>query len=202
MAKKETVKMTITQALNELKLLDKRITKVIKQPKIGFKIGSTVQGKFDVEQAKADLASFNDLVERRAKIKMLINSSNITTQVKVGGAKMSVLEAIEYKATIAFKTYMLKSLGNQFASVSDSINYGNQDVKSRLDSQISSAFANATAKEVKDFSETFNKNNGYDFVDPINVEKLHAELDLEVDTFTNEVDYVLSASNATTTIEI
>lgn len=192
--------MTITQALNELKLLDKRIEKVVVLPKVGFKIGTKMYNNFDPEQAKSDLQSFNDLVSRRAKIKMLINKSNIETEVKVDNKTMSVLEAIEYKATIEYKNIMLRTLKQQYSNVTVAINNGNETVKQRLDSQISSVFEKSTDKDIKSFTDTFNKNNSYEMVNPIDIEKILTDLDAEIDNFTNEVDYVLSTSNATTTI--
>ena len=194
--------MTITQALNELKLLDKRIVKTITKSKIGVTIGTKIQNNFDETAAKADLQSVTDMIERRAAIKMLINKSNISTKVKVAGRQMSVLEAIEYKATIEYKNVLLRQVTSQYNAAVQEVNYNNEEVKRRLDSQISSVFEKPTDKDVKDFTATFEKNNNYSLSNPIKIEELSKTLDEEIDVFTNEVDYVLSTSNATTTIEI
>lgn len=200
--KKNKTTMTITQALNELKLLDKRIAKTISKAKVGIKIGSKIQNNFDEVSTKADLQSINDMIERRATIKMLINNSNVKTKVKVAGKQMSVLEAIEYKATIEYKNSLLKQITSQYNSAVQEVNYNNEEVKRRLDSQISSVFEKPTDKDVKDFTTTFEKNNSYSLSNPLKLEELSKSLDEEIDVFTNEVDYVLSTSNATTTIEI
>jgi hypothetical protein len=71
-----------------------------------------------------------------------------------------------------------------------------------LDAQVKSAFEKATKKEIEDFTQTFLKNNGYSMEDPLQIEKLMENLDKEIDEFESEVDFVLSTSNATTTIEV
>ena len=197
-----TPKMTVTQGLATLKLLDKRIQKASKMKTLGFKIGSQVQDNFDEKDTKSKYDSLVDLIDYRSRLKMAINVSNIQTLVKIGGRDASVLACIEHKTTLEYQAQFLKKLQREFSEATDKVEYNNQDVKERLDSQVRSAFEKATVKDIESFTNTFNKNNKVSLVDPLDVQKLIERLDNEIDTFLNEVDFILSTSNATTTISV
>jgi len=202
MAKVDKKEMTVTEGLAQLKLLDKRIKKSTRGSIVGHKVGSTIQDNFNESEAKANFQSLKDLIDRRASLKMAINASNLSTKVKIGGKKMTVLEAIEFKKTIEYKKSILSRMLSDFSEQSRKVEYGNDETKERLDTQVRSAFEKATKKEIEDFSTTFNRNNGYSLVDPLGIEKLATDLDEEIDNFESEVDFVLSTSNATTTISV
>ena len=199
---KDKAEMTVTEGLAQLKLLDKRITKATRNSVVGYKIGSTVQESFDEKDVKANWQALQDLISRRGSLKMAINKSNLKTQVKIDGKKMSVLEAIEFKNTITYKKNILKHILNNYTEVDRKINYGNDETKERLDTQVRSAFEKATKKEIQDFTDTFTKNNGYAMVDPLGVDVISTKLDEDIDNFESEVDFILSTSNATTTISV
>lgn len=195
--------ITITEGLSQLKLLDKRITKEISSLSVvGVKEGSKVMNGFTPEGAKSEFQSVNALIERRAKLKMAINESNVKTIVSVSGVSMSVLSAIEHKKTLEYKRDLLKRLQKTHKYATEVVEENNHDVKLRLDAQVRSAFESASKKDIEDFSKTFMKNNQYDVIDALNVLDVMKKLDEEIDNFENEVDFVLSTSNATTTIEI
>ena len=100
-------KMLVTQALNELKLLDSRIEDatnnaifVIAAKKNEKKVNPNLT-KEDFEiRSKAFYQSIMDLIERRKKIKAAIVASNAVTKVTVHDEEMTVAEAIERKSTI------------------------------------------------------------------------------------------------------
>ena len=194
--------ITVTEALATLKLLDKRIQKHIKQGIVGYKVGSNIQKEFSEKDVKENWQALQDLIVRRNDMKMAINISNVNTKISISNKKMTVLEAIEFRKTIEYKKDILKNITRNFGNIQDIIEYGNNETKERLDSQVKAAFEKASGKDIKDFTETFNKNNQYSMVDPLNIENLHAKLDEEIDGFENEIDFVLSTSNATTTIKV
>jgi undecaprenyl pyrophosphate synthase len=198
----EKTQMTVSEGLAKLKLLDKRIKKTMQMPYVGYKIGNKIQEDFDSEATKAKYQSLNDLMKYRNALKMAINESNLKTKVKVAGKKMTVLEAIEHKTLIDYKKNILEYVKRSYRDVNQKIDYGNENTQERLDAQVRSAFEKATKKEIEDFTETFLRNNGYSMEDPLDIEKLMENLDKEIDEFESEVDFVLSTSNAITTIEV
>jgi hypothetical protein len=198
----EKTQMTVSEGLAKLKLLDKRIMKSMRMDYAGYKIGNKIQEDFKPEETKAKYQSLNDLVNYRTALKMAINESNLKTEVKVAGKKMTVLEAIENKNTIQYKKAILNAIRSSYNAVQHQIETGNEHTQERLDAQVKSAFEKATKKEIEDFTQTFLKNNGYSMEDPLEIEKLIEKLDKEIDEFESEVDFCLSTSNATTTIEV
>ena len=195
-------KMTISEGLAKLKLLDKRIRKSMAMDYIGYKVGNKIQDKFNPESTKGDFQSIKDLIDYRTKLKTAINISNMKTKVKVAGKKLTVLEAIEYKQVIDYQKQWIQYISQSFRKVNEKIEYGNAETQERLDQQVRSAFEKATKKEIEQFTETFLKNNGYTLEDPLDIENVIKELDKSVDEFESEVDFVLSTSNATTIIEV
>ena len=113
--------ISITQALNELKLLEKRIN-----DKIGCTVFLTskvnnetkvLNGKKTPEEfekeAKADYASILDLINNRKVIKSKIVESNATTFVEINGKKYTVADAIERKSSIIYEQKLLQTLMQQ-----------------------------------------------------------------------------------------
>jgi len=195
--------ITVTQALAELKLFDKRINKLSELSIVGYKVGSTAKFDFSETNAKSIFDSLKDLIKNRASLKMAINESNIKTKVKIADVKMTVLDAIEMKSgTIKYKKRVLSNLQTHWDNIRTNIEYENDECKSRLDTQVRSAFEKASKKDIDDFTLTFNKNNKAVIIDPLGIEKIIKELDESIDNFEAEVDFVLSTSNATTLVKI
>lgn len=97
---KET--MTITKALSELKLLDKRISDEICKTQFcaaNKHFQRTLNGK-SITDAKKDMLSvynkITDLINRRNGIKKALTLANATTSVTINGQKMSIAEAIYF----------------------------------------------------------------------------------------------------------
>jgi len=195
-------KMTVSEGLAKLKLIDKRIMKSIQGSFVGYKVGNKVMDNFDSEKAKSKLDSVNSLIEYKSKVKMAINKSNLTTVVKIAGVEMTVLEAIENKNIVEYKKAFLNALRRNLGNVNSVVEAGNEEVNERLDSQVRSAFEKSNHKEIEAFTKAFLENNGYKLEDPLDITSLVEKLDKEIDDFESEVDFVLSTSNATTVIEI
>ena len=132
-------KMTITEALVELKLLDKRIANTdmqdwciiqLKQDKKTM-TGETVE-EYE-QETKARFQSVKDLITERANIKKAIVKSNADTVVEVGDLKMTVAEAIEYKTSIEYEKRLLQSLRRSKAEVEE----GKIAHEARLDREVS-----------------------------------------------------------------
>ena len=186
-----TEKMTVHKALAELKTMDARIEKAIRDTTYVLavkhsaeKINGMPVANFK-EKMRSGYQKVTDLIARRNAMKRAVVLSNANTKVKVGDKEMTVAEAIEQK------------------------NHG-MEFRSELLRQISSAYALAQKEldrnsgetlEKKALRKTYIENNTYDLVDPLDVTKIMEELDAEINEFNAEVDAALSVSNALTVIE-
>lgn len=105
------MEMTITRALSELKMLDKRINRTVDDAVLGgLMIGKHIQHGFqnqeEVEKkAKADDQSIQALIKRRNAIKSAIVVSNATTMIDVAGVRMTVAEAIERNDRLRYSLF-------------------------------------------------------------------------------------------------
>lgn len=195
-----TTPTTIAQALNELKLLDKKITKKIQGATfVGVQVAGKPRHGFEAEKATAQLQSIQDLMARRELIKGAINASNFKTKVQVAGKSYTVAEAIVTKDTMKYKTKLLQSMSQDFSRATENVQDLSDEVQESLDAQLKGIEDKA---KIKEFSETYVKLRTPEIVDPIGASKFIEELEEEILNFENEVDYVLSTSNATTTINI
>ena len=93
-------KISITEALNELKLYDSKITKAITNAtlcgatkKSSDKVGVVKKEDFE-DRAKASYQSVTDLIANRNTLKSAVVKSNAVTEVTVDDKVMTVAEAI------------------------------------------------------------------------------------------------------------
>lgn len=197
-------KITVTRALAKLKLLDKQINKKIDGSLFSsYKVGGkNIKDEFNPVQ---DLQAVTDLIDFRAKLKTGIMKSNSTTFVQIGKVKMTVVEAIETKDSIAYRQSLLRKIKNDISNAEEAVEYGNEQVKDRLDKMLVSSFGRDSKpkeEDIKAISKPFLDNNEYELIKSDKIEKVIATMEDEIDTFISEVDMVLSESNAVTTIEV
>jgi hypothetical protein len=199
--------MSITQALAELKLLDKRIQKSLDH--VEWADVKTKSNPLDTEKftrtARAELQSFVDLVKRYDTIKRAVVLSNATTRVKVGTWRGTVAEAIEYKRSIFYKRRLLDTMKNQLLTVKELFKQQQEAVDARLEKLLHSELG----KDVKTSPETitaltnsFRENNKVELVDPLDLARCSREVEAEVESFETNVDWVLSETNGKTLIQI
>lgn len=207
--------MTIHRALAELKLIDSRIAKGITliDPVAIMQKDKLVNGHKTKEEfisdTKSKMQSSLDLIERKNNIKSAIVEANGKTIVTVGGAKMTIADAINFKNVIAVKKSLIESLTNKHRSVLTRFNIENdkintvalENAKIMLGKQGDDR-VKPTDDDVNAIVGPFVKRNEYHLIDPLSVETLIETLQNEVDNFEVEVDAVLSEINAITKIEI
>jgi hypothetical protein len=202
-----TQKISITQGLAELKLLDKRITTHLKH--LRWTDVSTESNRVDAEKVKAraeaEYQSYMDLVKRRDSIKRAIVLSNATTRVKVGDWEGTVAEAIEHKGSIDYKRRLLESMKEQLKESRGKY----EAAKSQLDSRLERLLQSELGKDVKTnpdtlaaLTNTFRAQNKVDLIDPLDLATKIAALEEEIVSFETNVDWVLSEANGRTTVEI
>lgn len=205
---------SIHRLLGELKLLDSKINKLTYNSKfIGFKKNSangdydTHLPKEDYEKlAKANFDSIMALIRNRNIIKDAIVDSNATTIVEVGGNKYTVASAIERKKSIQYEKDLLETLKEQHHTAIKKVNNHNALMEQNLDEQLNRMLGGENSVKVvdgvKSFADTYRSQNGWELIDPLNLAEKIAMLEEEISDFETEVDYVLSTSNATVTIEL
>lgn len=205
--------MLVTKALNELKLLDSRITDEIvgssfvvatKQSEKNINPGYT---KDDFKKdAIASFDSINDLIARREKIKAAIVESNAHTTVEIGGITYTVAQAIDTKHSIAYRKKLLSAMTSQYTTALTKMEKANEKVQANIDRLIETAYG----KESKNIKETdyetiarpYRESNEVALVDPLNVYDRMQEMRIFIQTFESEVDSVLQVSNCTTVIDV
>jgi hypothetical protein len=202
-----TQQMSITQALAELKLLDKRINKALDN--VTWADVKTKSRPVDAEKfgknVRAEYQSFTDLVKRRDTIKRAVVRANASTRVRVGTWEGTVAEAIEYKTSIVYKKRLLETMRDQLIRAKDTFTSQQEAVDGRLEKLLHSELG----KDVKTSPETitaltnsFRENNKVELVDPLDLSERTRELEEEIEDFETNVDWVLSETNGKTMIEV
>ena len=206
-------KITVTEALKELKLYDAKINKSIETgayvgaAKVNSdKIGHKTKENF-VSDSKSDYQSVIDLIKNRAKIKSAIVKSNAETTLEINGVKMTRAEAIERKSSIEYDKKLLNELKSQFYKATVAMEKENKKVDQQCEAIALTAAGKDSDKKVKgeeieSVTETIRRLNEFGLVDPLGIEKVINDLEAEIDGFESEVDVRLNLSNATTFIEV
>lgn len=206
-------KITVTEALKELKLYNSRIYKAIADAEfvgaakknsdlIGHKKKSTYE-----DDANSSYDSIMAMIENRDALKSAIVNSNAITQVEIGGITMTVAAAIEKKASIEYDKSFLRAMKEQFYSAVSTVARENTKVDNQCDKLIETQLSGDNKQkldkvDIEAFTAPYRKQREFAIVDPLNIEKKIAELESRIDVFEAEVDTKLNVSNALTTIEI
>lgn len=206
-ASKMAQQMSITQALAELKLLDKRINKALDNVKwadVNTKSRPVDAEKF-AKTVRAEYQSFTDLVKRRDTIKRAVVKANASTRVRVGLWEGTVAEAIEYKMSIFYKKQLLEVMRAQLLTAKAKFQEQQEAVDGRLEKLLHSELG----KDVKTSPETitaltnsFRENNKVELVDPLDLSTRVLALEEDIEGFETNVDWVLSETNGKTMIEV
>jgi hypothetical protein len=204
---------TITEALQELKLLTSRISKITN----GSNFVSTKRSEDNLDadkfnkEAAAAFQSINDLIERRANIKSAIMQSNAVTTVEIAGKTYTVAEAISTKEYISDKKDLLQKLQFQKANTATMVTNYNNDRQRKIDNLIERSLgrditckvsSNGDNSDIKTITEMYTKKNFIELLDPIKVDDKIKALEEEIENFQHQVDYKLSYINAITKITI
>lgn len=210
-------KMTVHKALAELKTMDDRIMKSIRDNTYVLAVkhsaekinGMTIQNF--KEKMRSGYQKSTDLIARRDAMKRAVVLSNATTKVKVGDNEYTVAEAIEMKNHgMEFRSALLRQMNSAYVSAQGELNRNSGEPLEKKAEQYVLAVIAAQPKDskmtvdseaMKTLRKTYIENNTYDLIDPLDVAKIMEALDAEINEFNAEVDAALSVSNALTVIE-
>ena len=207
------MQISITRALSELKVLQKRFDKEVSQlDVISVQHGLTLMKNSSVkpedfsEKAKAQLQSVEDLQKRIHLIKTKIQQSNAITMVKIGTQEMTVLEAIIKKSLIENQKDLLARLKKQLILANDNFEAATVSNENKIAKQLEDATKNSTVKldlEVeKQIKASVESLYPIKMIDPCKLSDKIKALEDEIEEFEANVDFALSESNALTQIEV
>ena len=212
-----TEKMTIHKALAELKTMDARIDKAIRESTYVLAVKSSAEKINGVtvadfkEKMKSGYQKVNDLMARRDAMKRAVVLSNATTKVQIAGVEYTVAEAIEMKNHgVEFKKTLLNNMIYAYSTAQNEFNRNSGEmlekkaetyVLSVIQAQPKESKMSVDSDAMKALRQDYINNNSYSLLDPINIAKAIETLDAEINEFVAEVDATLSCSNALTVIE-
>jgi hypothetical protein len=202
--------ITITEALNELKVLANRIAKETNSGTfiISHKINNAPVGFSTVkafeEKAEAMSKSITDLIERRNKIKAAIVKSNALTEISVSGTTYTVAEAIERKNSIDFERGLLNVLTRQYQNTMQFVEKQNQVLQGKLDSLIETTLGKEKSNPdaMAQITENFWHINKVEVSNPLNLLDKIETFQNDIESFLSKVDVALTISNSTVSIEV
>lgn len=206
------MEISITRALKELTLLDKRIEDAIDDSIfVGYakKSSTKIKNIYTREEfdklVTSNFDSVQALMNRRLEIKAKIVDSNAKTMVTIGGKEYTVAAAIEAKSLIFHKKNLLETLESQLKNATAIVSRENEKVDEKVYQLIKEAKnEDNTSVDLGEDSYIIKYRNKHEFdlVNPIKIHEKIVKLKEEIENFENEVDFVLSESNAITKITI
>jgi hypothetical protein len=133
--------------------------------------------------------------------------SNTNTKVKIGEDTLSVLDCIELKNSIVYKTMFANKMTKDYNGTTYDIEDINEQVKRQTDKLIETSLgreAKHSDADTKAIIEPYEKRNKAYLteVNGFDVLKEQEKLANYIEEFQAEVDLVLSESNAKTLIEV
>ncbi|MBD2310410.1 hypothetical protein H6G20_01795 [Desertifilum sp. FACHB-1129] len=204
--------MTVTDALAELTLLEKRINSartaldnnglitVIEVGKVptGFRSRDEYQ-----TQARAALQRVDALIARRRTIKRAIVLSNAATRVSIAGQELTVAEAIEMKNFIAYYESVLNTMQSAYTRARRDYDIAQAKVKERLDKLAMEVLGkNAASEKYQSLADSFLAREGVELLDPTHLAEEIERRQAFIEEFKSTCDRILSISNARTMIEV
>jgi tetrahydromethanopterin S-methyltransferase subunit G len=207
------MQISITRALSELKVLQKRFEKEVRNLSvISIRHGQILMDNSSIrpedfrEAAKSQLQRIEDLQKRIFEIKTKIQQSNAITVVKIGSREMTVLEALVKKSVLENQKDLLAKLKSALVTSNHLHEKAISTNEARVSKQLEDATKNTSVKldpEIeKEIKKSVESLYPIEVIDPCKISDKIKELEEEIEDFENNVDFALSESNALTQIEV
>jgi len=211
--------ITLTEALNELKLLDKKINKKLRNLSSGNdRVLDVVKGNKDEcvysrmkvqdfkNEARSNLDSILALMKNRQELKSKLAEANAKCTVKIGSKEYSIAGAIERKKSIQFDKDLIIILQDILEQTEHQVNSSNdrveKDVDKLLEARLGSDAKNVNSDEINSIRETLLNPKLMKLIDPLDLKKIVSDLNTEVEEFETEVNTKLTIVNSTNTIDV
>lgn len=204
-------KMSVTQALSELKMLGKRIEGEIGSSIfIAVRIPNASLTKEQIEERiRASYQSVKDLIDRRNAIKAAVVMSNANTTLTIAGKEYTVTQAIDAKKyAMAYQASLVQAMSAQLKAANKEFDTRMANVERAAleitQKTVSSSSTPVTGAELKDLNtyKSYIELNQVEMIDPLDLPNTVKKLADEVEKFLLDVDTALSIANATTFIDV
>lgn len=202
--------ITITRALTKTKTLQKSIISDLKSKRfiISLKKSEEKNIQSQCERIKANQQSISDRFNTIVKIKTLIAASNLNSVVEVAGKKVTVTEALAIKELMSLKKEYLRELRAQYAEAKREVETAEYSIERTLDSNVSNISSDTDSSQVKEHVDKLRESLEYSMGKIITScnnkepEDYIEEVKNKIESFEEEIDFVLSEHNALATIDI
>lgn len=202
-------KISLTRVLSEIKSLTEDLNTVPTIASVSTnKTNRVTSENCSLEQFKLVSQSRYDAwvakSERLITLKTARNAANVTTQVTVNGKTMSLDQAIAKKALLSVQKTALSVFKQQLTKAQQEVTKADNDVQASVDKAVSAAVtSNAlTEEQANVFKKMYEQSLGKQIAVGDNIKKALENLEEYINSFTAEIDYVLSEANANTYVEV
>lgn len=208
--------MSITRALTRAKTIEKQLARLVESQFVVTLMKREVDDVSDVfkdnlKMTQSNFDQFNDLFAELNNIKAAVRKSNEVTKVVIGGEELTVADALVYKNTIAYRNSFLDRITRENRNAESRVEQSKISADTKFASVRENLIKNSQGQDVsEDYLKTVLTEEDRRLKKAIVEVKVSGIKDVNdyieaerkrIDTFIEEVDYVLSESNATTIIE-
>lgn len=210
-----STEMSVTRALATLKATDAKIEKAIASIQFlaltagtdahQVVVGSSASVAEVNENIKARYTSLKDMLTLRDALKGAIIKSNAAQVVTIGKATMTVAQAIEAKRSLALKELLLRKMVQDFNANEAAHSRYTKAYNDKVEAATAAAYGKdkkVTEADIALVTGPLAIKNQVGIIDPLKASALIEELTAEIEDFKQNVDFVLSESNATTKITV
>jgi len=205
--------ISLTRALNEVKLTEKKIQAVNAKNKgwiVTTKNGKLQNAQFDnIEQfnasVKADKQKLKDLIKYRNDVKSKLLTANVVTTIIIAGETLTIAEAIDRKNFASTEMYLYRDMNRDVDMAVNMFETQQTDLDTKVEVTINKALEGDGKKDpavIKGIEDSVRANNKLVLEDKNNMRTWITDKMESLSEFLNEVDFSLSEVNAKTTIEV
>lgn len=208
-----TKTITVYEALQEKKLLEKRIESQ-SMNKVSFiafagESDETIDGISieDIEtRLKGNFDSIKHLLKNYASYTAAINQSNAITKITINNKEYTIAEAISRYQGIDNEIRFLQTIAAQYREINDKVRNHNTVVKDP--NEVSKYINNVLGDSKKDqalidsTTNTYLKNHLWKVIDPNKIGDNFEKMLNDVTAFKEQIHFILTKSNAITEITI
>lgn len=205
------IEMTLTRALNEVKMLEKKIYDLTNSGAkwVALSKNEKVQSFQDIAAFKAyvlaNKQSAESMISRRNTIKSKLLEANNKTTVTIAGKVYTIAEAIDRKAFLQAEILLLNQIRHNVAQTSAEFDMEQRKLDEKVQVLVSTALQGDGKKDatlVAAIEKNYKDNNRIVVEDPASITSWVQSRVEEVSEFQNEIDFVLSEINAITKIVV
>lgn len=202
--------ITLTRVLSEIKDLETKLNEV---PQIAGlstdKTGRVESENCDIDEFKRISQSRFDkwisMADRLTKLRTARNKANATVTVTVAGKSITMDEVISMKSLLKVQKVALETFKRQISSAENQVQKINNEIKAAIDNNVKVAIQASSPlseEQIAVLENMYRGSNGKTTILGVSVKQGIANLEKHIESFTSEIDYVLSEANASTKVNV